>query len=38
MSFNCPEVSLILIPTLANAAEYLFKVVPSSRVSPNYKP
>jgi hypothetical protein len=36
--FNSPEESLIEIPTLASAVEYLFKSVPSSNVSPSYKP
>jgi len=36
--FISPLVSLIFTPTLANASEYLFKEVPSSKVSPSFKP
>jgi hypothetical protein len=33
-----PEASLILTPTLSKASEYLFKSVPSSKVSPRFNP
>jgi len=38
MFFNSPFASLILTPTDSKAAEYLFKSVPSSKVSPNFNP
>jgi hypothetical protein len=38
IAFNSPLVSIILIPTLFKAAEYLFKVTPSSCSSPCCKP
>jgi hypothetical protein len=37
MSFISPLTSLILIPTAFKAAEYLPRVVPSSKVSPSSK-
>jgi hypothetical protein len=38
ISLRLPAVSKIEIPTFCNASEYLFKVVPSSKVSPRFKP
>ena len=37
-SFNCPVESLICTPAVAKALEYLFKSVPSSKVSPSFNP
>jgi hypothetical protein len=37
MSFNYPDASLILTPTLARFSVYCPRVVPSSRVSPSFK-
>jgi hypothetical protein len=38
ISFKLPLASLIFTPTVYNASEYLFKSVPSSKVSPNFNP